>query len=130
MPDEIFECLVPAACGLWMRPESRPSIRRSEVAWRPAAETDGSLIQIINMAGISPDRWMNAVVAGGLLLDSWGVRAAELSWHSEDLFAPGLGLVWLLASLDGAVVTAIDSTGAYVITRTGDRRRYQRQWKQ
>jgi hypothetical protein len=81
-------------------------------------------------AAIASSRWMNALIAGGILLDVWGIRLSELGWHPDDLFTPEFGLVWRLADGDGAVVTAVDREGAIICTRMGGRRRWQRRWTQ
>jgi hypothetical protein len=81
-------------------------------------------------AAIASSRWINALIAGGILLDVWGGRLSELAWRPDNLFAPEFGLVWRLADFDGAVVTAVDREGAIICTREGARRRYQRRWVQ
>jgi hypothetical protein len=80
--------------------------------------------------GISEDRWWNAIAVGGLLLDSWGDRAAAFGWRPADLFGLEIGLMWMLIKFPGSSVTSLDETGANISTATGDRRRYSRRWPQ
>ena len=80
--------------------------------------------------GVADRRWWNAIVAGGLLLDCWAGRAAELGWRVEDLFSLDNGLLWFLADYGGSAVTAINDLGASITTTTRDRARCQRPWTQ
>jgi hypothetical protein len=80
--------------------------------------------------GVSEERWWSAIVAGGLLLETWGEKAAELGWQADDLFAPDTGLLWLLADRPRSILLSLDQTGAYVTAATGDPQRYMRRWIQ
>jgi hypothetical protein len=80
-------------------------------------------------SAVSEERWWNAVVVGGLLLETWGERAAELGWRADDLFALDTGLVWLLADCGRLALVALDQAGADFLA-DGERRRYMRRWTQ
>ena len=101
---------------------------------REWADTFAAISQASAPGDFTPERWRDILDGMLRFCDEWAGRAAGLGWQASEVFsldlvAPqarvdrrGLGLI-----LDnGARVTAIDSEGADIETRSGSRQRFYR----
>jgi hypothetical protein len=69
-----------------------------------------AVLQLARPAGVSRDRWEQAINDAGLFLDAWGHEAERLGWSAPDVVGPGYRA--LASVLDGARVSNLTATTA------------------